>query len=229
MRLLFLVLLLANLAFAALIQRGPGTGNDAQLAQQQLHPERIKLVPYQQIAAPADKVAAKLAANIGACLEWGTFAGNEMTRAASALAKLGLGEKLGQRSLEEITAYWVYIPPLKSKQDADKKISELKALGLTDYFLVQDNSKWRNAISLGIFKTRDAANHRLTGLKDQGVKSAAMGERSQKVSQITFVVREPGEGVAARLVELQKEFPGSELKATQCAPAPVQATAPTTN
>lgn len=229
MRLLFLLLLLANIAFAALIQLGAGTGNNAQIAQQQIHPEKIRLVPPRRAAAPAEKVASKLAAGMGACVEWGAFAGNEMTRAVAALAKLELGDKLSQRSIEELPGFWVYIPPLKSRQDADKKISELKTLGVTDYFLVQDNSKWRNAISLGIFKTEEAANNRLQSLKDKGVRSAVMGEWTQKVNQVMFVVREPGDTVQVKLVELQREFPGSELKATQCASAPVQATAAATN
>lgn len=225
MRLFFLLLLLANLVFVALVQLGPVKGGDAQLAQQQIHPEKIKLVPLEQAAARAEKVAPKLASGMGACLEWGSFAGNEMTRASAALAKLELGDRLSQRTIEELPGFWVYIPPLKSKQEADRKISELKALGITDYFLVQDNSKWRNAISLGIFKTQEAASGRLQALKGQGVRSALVGERTQKVNQVMFMVREPGDAIQAKLVELQRDFPGSELRATQCAAAPLQAAA----
>ena len=118
--------------------------------------------------------------------------------------------------------YWVYVPPLKSKAETDRKIGELKALGITDFFLVQDSGQWRNAISLGIFRTDEAAQGFLNKLKDRGVRSAVAERRENFLKQIAFMVREPDPAMVARLAALQKEFPGSELKATSC-PASVAA------
>lgn len=207
---LFFLLLSANAAFAVYLYFGPTRGGETQVMQQQINPERIKLLAEGPAAArPAPKAPA-------ACVEWGAFAGNEMTRAEAALAGLRLGDKVSQRSVERAVGFWVYIPPLKTRPDADRKIGELKNRSVTDYFLVQDSPKWRNAISLGIFSTREAAESHLNELKEKGVKSAIVGERSDLVKHVLFLIREPGEAITAKLVELQREFPGSELKAAGC-------------
>ncbi|MBI2312722.1 MAG: SPOR domain-containing protein [Betaproteobacteria bacterium] len=209
-RWLFFLLLSANAAFALFLYFGPSQGGGETPVQQQISPEKIKVLA-QGPQAPAKPVRVP-----AACVEWGPFAGNEMTRAEAALAALALGERLSQKSVERAVGYWVYVPPLKTRQDADRKIGELKARNVTDYFLVQDSPKWRNAISLGIFSTLEAAENRLAELKEKGVKSAIVGERADLVKHVMFVVREPGEAITAKLVELQKKFPGSELAAEGC-------------
>ena len=93
---------------------------------------------------------------------------------------------------------------------------------MTDFFIVQDAGQWRNAISLGIFKTEDVAQAYLARLKERGVRSAVAERRENFLKQIAFLVREPDPGLVARLAALQQEFPGSDLKATQC-PAAVAA------
>jgi hypothetical protein len=85
--------------------------------------------------------------------------------------------------------------------------------------VVQDAGQWRNAISLGIFRTDEAAQAFRAGLRQRGVRSAIVTRRENFLKQVTFYVREPGEGVVARLTALQQEFPGSEMKAGPCPPA----------
>jgi len=149
-----------------------------------------------------------------ACLEWGNFVGTDLKRAEAAIARLQLGNKLSTRTVGDITAYWVYIPPLKTKRDVEKKIKELGKLGVTGYFHIQDSSKWNSAISLEIFRSEEAAKKFIADLRKKGVKSAVIGERSLK--QVVLVIREPAADIAAKMVELKQEFAGSELKAAQC-------------
>ncbi len=54
----------------------------------------------------------------------------------------------------------------------------------------------------------------LAELSSKGVRSATVGERSLK--QTTFVIHEPGEDVIENMLNLQLEFPDSELKASGC-------------
>ena len=211
MRIFFFLLILINAAFAAYVHLAPGSSGVTQLPVE-LKPEQIKLLP-----TPPSVVAGNPGAkqpSPAACLEWGSFVGVDLQRAEAAIARLQLGASLSQRAVGEIIAYWVHIPPLKSKRDADKKTEELKRLGVTDYFLIQDSSKWNNAISMQIFRNEEAAKKYLGELRGKGVKSATIGERSLK--QMVFVVREPAENIAGKLVELKQEFAGSELKATKC-------------
>ena len=221
MKWIFYLLLLANVVFFAYTQLDAGNGN-AQYAHQ-LNVDKIKLLkPGEMPAAPAMKPVAKLETKITTtvakpvvCLEWGSFAGEEQARAQQTLDKLQLGAKLGSRAVEEGTTYWVYIPPLGSKKDAEKKISEIKASGVTEYFLVQDG-QWKNAISLNLFKNEDLARKYLAELQTKGVKSAVIGERGHQGKRTSFQIRDAGGELANKLAELQRDFPGSELKAVDC-------------
>src|SRR5476649_2942039 len=144
MRTLFLMLVLANLAFFVVTEFDPGADahTDAHLIGQQLNPEKIRLLAPEQAAVltrPAPKPAA-------VCLEWGAFSGNDATRVEQALEPLALGTKLTQRKLDETAGFWVYVPPLANRQIAAQKATELKRLGVDEYFIVPDDPKFRFAI-----------------------------------------------------------------------------------
>lgn len=220
MRLLCFLLLFANVAVFAYIyssERSPGA--DAQIALLQISPEKLKLLKLPP-AARREKPAAAAPSPI-VCLEWGSFGADELGRAEAALATFELGDKLSQRDGGDVS-YWVHIPPLKSKADVDKKTGELKALGVRDFYVIQDNSQWRFAISLGVFKTEDAANNYLAQLKQKGVRSALVGARDSAKAK-TFVIRDPGDAVAAKIAELKTDFPNAQLKAAACTDAAPQA------
>ena len=212
MRTLFLLLLLANVVFFAYGRYGdvlfPG---ESQLLQQQINPEAIKVFASAQLAkaAPAKRVPTV------ACLEWGAFPGGDTERAERMLAPLALGAKLAQRRVDETATWWVYMPPQGSRQAATVKTNELKRLGVEDYFIVQEDPKFRFAVSLGIFRTQDAANGRLEQLRAKGVRTAQVGVRDSQGQRIWFQVRDVPEALAAKLNELKQGIPGSELK--ECA------------
>ena len=216
MRTACFLLALANAVFFAYAWLGGGAeaSGDAQIVGQQLNPEKIRLLAPGQASVLTRKPEAPGAA--GVCLEWGAFAGGEAARAAQAVEPLGLGAKLTQRRQEELAGYWVYIGPLASRQIATQKAVELKRLGVDDYFVVSDETKWRNAISLGVFKTEDAAKARLDALRAKGVKSAASGARDTQFSKTYFQVRDANAGVAAALNELKQGFAGTEVR--ECTP-----------
>jgi len=202
MKALFFLLLFANVVFAIYIQSGLGSSSSSSLPAE-LHPERIKLLP-----------AATPALATTACLEWGNFIGTDLQRAETAIAKLQLGDSLNRHAVGEVPAYWVHILPLKTKYDAAKKIEELKKLGVTSYFHIQDNSEWNNAISLDIFRSEETARKFLGEMRSKGIRSAVMSERSLK--QMAFVAHRPAEDIIEKMIHLKQEFPGSELKASGC-------------
>jgi hypothetical protein len=221
MRTVFLLLLLANLAFFAY---GSMLRDRAQVPAQvehlQLHPEKIRLVaPGEKAPAAANEPAASPPELSGACLEWGVVAGADAGRADAAIAALNLPESSVQRTVLDAGGYWVYLPPAKSRTQLERNIGELTALGVTDYFVVQDATPWRNAISLGIFKAEDAAKSFLATLETKGVKGAVVGRRENFLRQIAYLLREPEPATVARLAELQRQFPGTQMKAVAC-PAP---------
>lgn len=215
MRLFFLILLLANAAafgYIHFVENRAGADNQLQLLQ--IAPDKIKVLKSgAQSSAGKDKVAAARPPAVQACLEWGGFGAEDAARAAGALAPLALGDKLSQRETSD--TYWVYIPPLKTKLDADKKAADVKALGITDFYVVPEADQWKFAISLGMFKSEEAAASFLGQLKQKGVRSAVVGPRGAKI--VSFVVRDPGDAVAAKIAELRADFPASTLRAAACA------------
>jgi len=199
MRTLFFSLVLANAAFFAWARfaGAPDAGGDPLPIGRQIEPEKLKIISLADL--PAAPVAQKPAppppppapAPI-ACLEWGSFTIADAPRAEKALEPLALGARLAQRRSEETVSWWVFIPPRSSRQAALKKAAELKSLGIKDYFIVQDDSDHRWAVSLGVFRSAEAAQARLAALRGQGVRVDAP--------------------LQARLRDLATQLEGSELK-----------------
>lgn len=152
-----------------------------------------------------------------ACLEWGDFSGPDLVRATAVLSTMQLPGKLNQRQVERDRGYWVYFPPLRNKAAVNHKIAEIKALGITDYFVVQGSGRWQYAISLGVFKTKEAAQNYLHGLHGRGVHTARVGERASKLKATLFMLDGVDAATVANLTALQKDFPGTELNAVPCA------------
>jgi hypothetical protein len=212
MRTLVLLLLLANIALGGYIYLDNlGTGEGARLSQQ-VQPEKISLLTPQQVAALGP---AKVSALADVCVEWGPFSDGDRTRALAALDPLDLTRLISQKKVEVIGNYWVFIPPAANKAAADRKVDELKALGVRDVAVV-DSGTQRFAISLGVFRSEDAAQSRLDALQAQGVKTAKVGARAQSVTQTLLVVRDPPAPAVARMKDLQGGFAGSEIKIGTC-------------
>jgi hypothetical protein len=167
----------------------------------------------------AENMAAPAAAKPGmlVCLEWGDFSGPDLTRATAALSALQLANKLSQRQIDRDIGYWVFIPPLRDKAAVNRKIAELKSLGIREYFVLQTSGHWLNSISLGVFKTRDAAQNFLHGLQAKGVRSAQVGERASKVKATIFMLDRVDAATEVKLTAMQKDFAGSELNHVPCA------------
>jgi hypothetical protein len=214
MRLLLLLLLLANLGFFA-YHRYLGDTDDAaaQIAALQISPETIRPVAA---LAPGSAPAAAAPATSAACVEWGPFGGSDVARADAALAALSLPVDALQRQMNDVDGYWVHMPAAKTKAEVDRKVGELKALGVTELFVVQDAGPWRNAISLGLFKSEDAAIAELERLRQLGVRSALITRREKLLKLVSFFVREPSAVTIARITELQGEFPGASMHAVNC-------------
>lgn len=206
MRLLFALLVVANLAIAAYgLMASRERSPDANRLQQQIAADQIRIVPARP---PAPRRSA--------CVEWGGFADAEVAVARRELAGLNLGVRLVETRGPAAANWWVYIPPLPARADVDRKIAELQALGVNDYFVVDGDGPLRNAISLGIFRSEQAANDFLERLRARGVRSARVGTREHRVTQTAFLVREPDARTSARLAELALRFRGTELKALDC-------------
>lgn len=225
MRLAFLLLLAANLAFFAWARflAPPDPAVDRAPLARQLEPQKLRIVPERELAqlpfaAPAPEkpkpkpVAAPAPeATPVACVEWGSFSPADASRAAQRLEPLALGARLAQYRGEEIASWWVHMAPQGNRAGALKKAAELKQLGVFDYFIVQDTGALRWSLSLGVFSTEDAAKAHLEALRGQGVRSAVIGRRETRVPKVWFQVREVDAPLQARLEAAARDFEGATL------------------
>jgi hypothetical protein len=144
-------------------------------------------------------------------MEWGSFTLADAPKAEKALEPVLLSGRLEQRRTEEKAAWWVFIPPQANRPAALKKAAELKKLGVDDYFVVQDE-EFRWALSLGVFRTAEAARTRLLALRAQGVRSARIGPREMMVPKVWLQMKGIDAATEARLKEIARQVDGSELR-----------------
>ena len=231
MRTAFLILLLANLGLFAWWRYGspPDAAADPAPLARQIEPEKLKIVAPKDLPppAPAKPVAAgkpEPATPPPAsppvalkCMEWGSFTIADAPRAEKTLEPLALGARLAQRRTEETAGWWVFIPAqartANARQAALKKAAELRALGVEDYFIVQEEGQHRWALSLGVFRTEEAARARLEVLRTQGVRSAVVGARETVVPKVWLQVRGVDPALEAKLKELAVQIESTELRA----------------
>lgn len=230
-RLFLMILLIANGGFFAYHYLLGETDEAAtQIALLQISPGRIKSVNTESVAtgmpvrgpaapAPVTAPTPAIAPAPAVCVEWGSFAGADVARADAAIAALGLAEAAVQRRVSDGDGYWVHMPPMKTKAEVDRKVGELKALGVADFYVVQDAGQWRNAVSLGLFKSEEAADTQLAALRERGVRSAIITRRENFLKQVVFFVRDSGGTTLTRVTELRRDFPASEVKTGACPPA----------
>jgi len=212
MRMLVAFLLLANLALAGYLWLDGASAGEGVRLKEQVQPEKIKLLSPQEVAALGPSKAAALA---NVCLEWGPFGEFERTRALADIEPLALGKLVSQKRIETPTGWWVFIPPLASKTAAAQRAAELKAAGHKDVFVV-DGGAQRLAISLGVFRTEEAANTQLGDLAKQGVAGGKVGPRQQVVMQSLIVIRDPQQNVIAKLRDLAPAYPAAETRIGDC-------------
>lgn len=172
-------------------------------------------------AAAAARIAPVLARPVvatrqAACVEIANLTLAEAKRFEARLAALSLPEKPVRLEVREQSSHMVWIPPLPAgKEGADKKSSELRKLGINDFFVLQDNPAQRHGISLGVFKTEDAARAQLAKLSQLGVRSARMVEHKMPLLRVAYQLRGLEAPKKADLDVLKAGFPRVEEKACE--------------
>ncbi|MES2739564.1 MAG: SPOR domain-containing protein [Pseudomonadota bacterium] len=151
------------------------------------------------------------------CLEVGDFSPAEARRFEAKLAPLDLGERLSKQSVagQEVSSYIVHIPPQGSKEAADRKAAELKELGVSNYFVMSDNTPMRWAISLGVFKSEGGAQNLLAALVKQGVHSAKVSPRYSAGKVQSYRFADLDLATKARLEQIKAGFPDHQFRACQ--------------
>jgi hypothetical protein len=242
LKFIFCSLLAVNAALFAYGQGylGHFSGNERepQRLQRQLNPKDLTLVSSERAhrtEASATAVAANAATDTDtdaataaaagatpaakpvpplACVEIGSFVLAEARRFEARLAPLQLGDRQSRRNLPgtEVSSYIVHIPPQGSKEAADRKAAELRGLGVTNYYVISDNSPLRYGVSLGVFKTEGAAQNQLAMLVKQGVRTARVTPRMSGSRLLAFQFRDVAPQLKADLDKIRADFPNTDLR-----------------
>lgn len=164
--------------------------------------------------APA-KPAEPHAAMAGACYEWSSFNTARLNEALSLVQQLNIKTHTNLiGSPQDNVRYWIYKPPLPTAEAAQVKADELRKLGVEDFFIVQDDPKWRNAISFGVFRDEKLADKLMLDLQNKGVKLLIKATRNG--GQAVIKVQQVSPQQFAGLQKARSQFPDAVLKEVSC-------------
>jgi hypothetical protein len=165
-------------------------------------------------AAVADKVDPPAAS---ACVEIGNFTGAEAKRFEAQLASFFPSMKSTRVERAETSSHMVMIPSQGDKEGAAKKASELRALGITDYFILQENANpdLRWGISLGVFRNEEAARAYLVQLAQKGVRSARLADYKMPMKKFAFQLQGTDQQLKTGMDKIKQAFPGQPTNACQ--------------
>lgn len=195
----FWVLLLANLALVVLQPGAVSRWHEPARLQQQLHPERISLTE----AAPKPAIAEPVG-----CIEIGNFTPQMAMLFESRLSRLTLPGLPQKREVTEQGTYMVYLPPRDGQVGASRKLAQLRQLGWQDLHLIQDQSPRRWGISLGLFKTAEAAQAQLALAEKAGVTGARVEVYPMTFARAAYQLRGLDPKTLVALEVIRTEFAG---------------------
>jgi hypothetical protein len=216
MRVFVFLLILVNLLFLAWTQGylGSSSNPDSQRVAQQLLADQIRVVARDE--PPAESVntgtSTKAVENktIRACILLSNLPIAEIIRFEGLLTEKWPAFKSERTKVTSSASYWVNIPPLTSKQEVDSKVAELKKLGISEFYVVQEDGPNNRAVSLGWFTSREAATASLEMLRTKGVKSARIAERNVKTLSASLEIHGPAAQAEALRQALANALPDSK-------------------
>ena len=222
-RLLFFLLLVANVAFGAhlWLTAQPVEPDFSRRERNREEAKIVAVIPPLIAARRAEETRTQVQSLTGAaCVEFAGIAPADLPQAREAFAAMQLGDRLVERRVEEITRHWVYVPAARDRRTAEQSAASMRGRGVTDLSIRPDH-----AISLGVFSTEEAARRFLAQIEAKGAKGVVSGPFSKEVKDSVFLVREPDTELIARLALLQREHATSTLRAVGCPGAGGGATA----
>jgi hypothetical protein len=178
--------------------------------------------PPAEVAAPAPEpapapVPVPVARDLVACVQAGPFSTADARRFEARIARLGLAPRQSRIEIpfQEVTSRLVYLPPNGGREGAQRRIAELKERGVTNFFVMQnDTSPLRYAISLGVFKSDGAAQKLVADLQRQGVRGVRILPRGPQVTRAGYQYRQIDAAERDRLTGIADDYNGVAL--TRC-------------
>lgn len=211
LRLLVLLLLLANAAYFAWAQGllgpvglAPVQQSEPQRLAQQFRPEAIRILPGEE----ARRI--ETAARGPECLQAGLFTESE----AASLKQSLEGWPAGSWSIEPATesAHWiVYMGPYPDAASLERKKAELRERSVS--FEPLANASLEPGISLGGYPTEAAARQQLEALTQKGVRTAKVVQEKAPAQGEQLRLPAVDDALRPKLDDLKGALAGRALKA----------------
>jgi len=213
LRLLVLVLLLANAAFYAWSQGlllawgvGPTQQTEPQRVASQVHPEAVRVLPAGELKQ-LETLAAQ-APRPPECLQTGALDATQVTQLHTVLDTW----PSGTWSLDAVTepARWIiYMGKYPGVEQVARKRAELRQIGVT---FEAPSAELEPGLSLRSFPTEAAANAQLATLAEKGVRTArVLQERPEQKGQ-RLLLPAVDDNLRPRLDELKFALAGKTLR-----------------
>lgn len=208
MRLIFFLLVFANLVFFAWTQGYFGASDadrEPQRLANQVNADKLRIIRDAQApAAKKEGAACRLVSGL-------TMA--DAAALKTAVEALGGGAKI--QPLAEPTIYLVLIGNLANQAAVSKKAAELTRLGIKDQQPVALEGG-RHEVILGSFPNEPAAQEFLQGLLKRGIRSARVEGREKPASKARLETRAAAPALWLELPKLIAPYAGASIG--ECAP-----------
>ncbi len=143
------------------------------------------------------------------CFAWAGLAAADAEQLSQQLRRAGFAP--ARSRVDTPNSWWVRVPPQASREQAERRVQELRQLGITDTYIVPDAGPTQFAISLGVFKTEPRARQLLNQLREKGVRNAGVEPR------LTTTYRVQASLPADRLRAVEAAQRGLRARRTACA------------
>ncbi len=113
------------------------------------------------------------------CYSLGPFSTRSEARRALGIIRNAVSKaRIRQSEAMQTLGYWVYLPAVNTRAEALALARRLAELGVRDYYVVTAGDR-SNTVSLGLFRMKENASHRLEAMRKLGL-DARMTIRKEK-------------------------------------------------
>jgi hypothetical protein len=148
----------------------------------------------------------------GQCVEAGPMSETDAVRVQAALDAVTPDLAVQMRRIEDITSWWVYLPP--TTVDNTRRVADLRQRGIRDTYVMPDGP-WRGAISLGLFRQEELALALARSIAERGVKGVRVAPRGPGPGRVVLQVRPVTDAMLAEIERLRAALPEAGFRACQ--------------
>ena len=224
MRLFFFLLLLANVLVLLVLQAVRDRGTEPERLALQVNASRVSLIDASGRTAAAASTATPAPKNpppapatlpneaVSTCVDIGDF--NTQTAASfeqdlSRLSHTGIPQR---RVVQAAPSHLVYLPPLGSEAEANRRLAQLREMGFADSAVIRDDPARRWGISLGRFTRIELADAHLEKLRNAGVADARIVEYPANSTRFAYRLSGVNAAGGARLAAAAANYSGVTMR-----------------